>query len=127
VAKVSGDKKQTRASPLTVERRVHMVLVMMYEGWDSSAIVPRISELWDIGERQARNYIKKALARKQELSKEIEASALADAIGARRALRRASQDEAFKLEVLQDEARLLGLYDREGAGQVAGVLIRMDV
>jgi len=119
--------KKKRATNGELAKRINTVFQLICDGWDDQALVPFISKEWDLGHRQARNYIYKARARLAEITDECMVSALGQAIAARRELRRKSQDPEFKLRILQDEAKLLGLYTERTQVDIKGSpLITVD-
>ena len=99
-----------RSSNIELMQRVDSVYRLLLEGWTPRRLIPYITRQWGVKSRQARNYIYKAQALLLQEMEDIRKAALNEAIAARRELRRLSADPRFKLELLQDEARLLGLY-----------------
>ena len=114
-----------RASKLDFEQRVDAVYRLILDGWTQERLVPHIARMWIVKPRQARNYVYKARDRILEAAEQYKGTALAEHLTARRELRRESSDPMFKLTVLQDEAKLLGLYKErvEVAGKDGGAIV----
>lgn len=111
-----------KSDAATVEQRVEMIYRLILDGWDSTAIVQNNAVRgWGLKVRQVRNYIKRARNRmKRELEK-YRLVALDEHIAARRKLRKETHDERVKLEVMRDEAKLLGLYAPEKHDQSGNI------
>jgi hypothetical protein len=103
-----------KASAATIDQRIELIYRLILDGWESTAIVQNPSvKGWGITDRQIRQYISRARTRmKKELAK-YRKVALEEHIAARRKLRREASDGRLALEVLRDEAKLLGLYAPE--------------
>lgn len=106
--------KTTRhATKHELRQRVDAVYLLMLRGVNSTQILQSITTEWSLSERQAYNYLHKAQERLEEEAKIFREHALAEHIALRRQLRRDAMDKddsRFVLDVLKDEARLIGLY-----------------
>jgi hypothetical protein len=97
-----------------IERRIEAVYRLILDGWDSTAIVQNsTSRGWGVKSRQIRGYIRRARTRMRAELEKYRLVALEEHVAARRKLRKETHDERVKLEVLRDEAKLLGLYAAE--------------
>lgn len=102
-----------RATKLEIEARVDHCYRMLLGGMTSIQIVQYGAKKWPVKDRMVYKYIKRAQEKIREDAKDVRQNALEEALLARRQLRAMSEDFAFRLEVLQDEAKLLGLYSPE--------------
>ena len=101
------------ADSLETFRRVEAVVRMLAHGWRVPNVVQTISGSWGITSRQAYYYCRKARAQLELLAKERMANALERGVADRNELRREAHeagDRRLVLDVLKDEAALLGLY-----------------
>ena len=97
-----------------IERRIEAVYRLILDGWDSTAIVQNsTSRGWGVKSRQIRGYIRRARTRMKDELEKYRLVALEEHVAARRKLRKETSDERVKLEVMRDEAKLLGLYAAE--------------
>lgn len=94
----------------TTEQRVEMVYRLVLDGWNSVQIVQNISKKWVVTSRQAYNYVRKARTRIKKEAAKSQKNALERHIIARAQLLKDTNSGRFKLEILKDEAKLLGLY-----------------
>lgn len=100
-----------KASKAAIEQRIELIYRLILDGWETTAIIQNGTvKGWGVKERQIFVYLKRARQRmKKELAQYREV-ALEEHIAARRKLRREASDGRLALEVLRDEAKLLGLY-----------------
>lgn len=107
-----------KASKAIVEQRIELIYRLILDGWESTAICQNTSiKGWGVDNRTVYRYIRRARNRmKKELAK-YRKVALEEHIAARRKLRREASDGRLALEVLRDEAKLLGLYAAEKVEQ----------
>lgn len=114
------------ADKATVEQRIELVYRLILDGWESTAIVQNSTvKAWGLKNRQVWAYIGRARTRmKKELAK-YRKVALEEHIAARRKLRREASDGRLALEVLRDEAKLLGLYAPEKK-EISGTVVTVN-
>lgn len=98
-----------KADKLTKERRVEAVYRLILDGWTRDQIFANTRE-WKVTDSQVRRYIREARERFEEGSALTRAELLAEHIAARRQMRREAKTVKDKLNILKDEAALLGLY-----------------
>ena len=106
-------KQRARATEIAFLARVDEVQTFILSGMENHKIVQIISEKHGIGERQTRNYIRKVRARLEEFSEKMRPGMFAEHIAVRRNLRLKALSEKnyqLALQIVQDEARLWGLY-----------------
>lgn len=107
-----------KADKLTKERRVEAVCRLILDGWTPQQIWQNTAE-WKLSERQQRRYMAEARARFEQGNALTREELRAEHIAARRQLRRDAKTVKEKLDVLKDEAALLGLYPAK-AVEVSG-------
>lgn len=98
------------------QKRINEVYLALINGSNREEIVQYASKKWGVVARSADDLIARARKRLDEEAAEYRATAMAEHLAARRQLRKqASQDKdrRLMLEVLRDEAKLLGLYEPE--------------
>lgn len=97
-----------------IEKRIELIYRLILDGWDSTAIVQNTAvQVWGVKSRQIRGYIRRARTRMKKELEKYRKVALEEHVAARRKLRKETHDERVKLEVMRDEAKLLGLYAAE--------------
>lgn len=114
-----------KADRVTKEQRVEAVYRLLIDGWTREQILPQIAK-WGIKDRMQRNYIAEARDRMKETTALEREMIFAEHIAARRQLRRDAKTVKEKLDVLKDEAALLGLYPAkavEVSGKDGGPLV----
>ncbi len=92
---------------------------MLLRGYRSQEIVNWVKDKWHLRERQAWEYIRKAQEAMQEAFAERQQLALAEHMEIRRDLRKQAykaEDYRLVLEIMKDEAKLLGLYPKLRVG-----------
>ncbi len=104
-----------KADKITYDQRVEVVYRLILHGWTPTQIVQNITnplskDYWGVNSRQTYNYIRTAYRRIREDAAKLRRDALEEHLLARRLLRRETADPKVQLEVLKDEAKLLGLY-----------------
>jgi len=105
-----------KADAITYEERVNTVLSLIYRGWQTQKIVPNISKLWSITDKQARNYVYTARARIEAMYKRAQQHGFEEMIARHNDLRDKGyqdKDHRLVLEVDKEDAKLLGLYAPE--------------
>ena len=102
-----------RANLAEKARRTAAVYELLLDGYTYEDLVAFITQTYKVGKRQAGYYVRWARERmEEELAKRRE-SALAEHIAARQRLRRkVTDDDRLVLQILKDEAELLGLYEQ---------------
>lgn len=113
-----------KASAATIDQRIELIYRLILDGWESTAIVQNPTvKAWGLKNRQVWAYISRARTRMKKELEKYRKVALEEHIAARRKLRREATDGRLALEVLRDEAKLLGLYapeKREISGRDGG-------
>ena len=103
-----------KSDAATIEKRIELIYRLILDGWESTAIVQNTTVRgWGVNARQVRTYIRRARKRMSDELEKYRQVALEEHIAARRKLRKETHDERVKLEVMRDEAKLLGLYAPE--------------
>jgi hypothetical protein len=105
-----------KATKVEMGQRTHEVTNMLLSGASRGDILRIASEKWGASERTADTHISRARAILHEQAEAYRQSAFAEHIAARRALRKLAherEDWRLVLELLRDEAKLLGLYAAE--------------
>lgn len=105
-----------KADAITYEERVNTVLSLIYRGWTVQKIVPNITKLWSIEDKQARNYVYTARARIEAMYKRAQQRGLEEMIARHNDLRDkgyTAGDHRLVLDVDKEDAKLLGLYAPE--------------
>jgi GNAT superfamily N-acetyltransferase len=108
-----------RAGKAQVMERVEIVRDMLLRGHRASAVVKFLTTKQGLGERQAWEYVKKAHQAMESAFQEANRTAMAEHLDVRRDLRKqgyAEHDYRLVLEVMRDEAKLLGLYPKVRIG-----------
>lgn len=114
-----------RTDNATKEQRVEAIYRLLIDGMTTRQILPQIAK-WGIKERQQRYYIAEARERMIEVHALERELIFAEHIAARRQLRRDAKTVKEKLDVLKDEAALLGLYPAKAVelyGKGGGAII----
>ena len=100
-----------KASAATIDQRIELIYRLILDGWESVAIVQnKTVRDFNVKERQIRRYIQRARDRMDKELEQYRVGALSEHIAARRKLRRDAKRAKDKLDILKDEAKLLGLY-----------------
>ena len=99
-----------------VAARVTELHARLLDGWSSTAAVRDAAERWHVSERTAWSYLRRALDQIERDAAEARKAAYAETLMALRSLRRhatLAEDWRLALDVLREEAKLLGLYPRQ--------------
>jgi hypothetical protein len=103
------------------QRRVDKVYTLLLSGSNRQEISQYAEREWGANQRTVDTLISRARDRLSEEAAEYRSTAMAEHLAARRFLRTQAarkKDWWLYLKVLQDEAKLLGLYDTELLGRV---------
>ena len=99
-----------RADNLETAQRVEVVYRAILAGYRTPRIVQFVTKNWGVKDRQGYRYVEIARQQVRVDAAHSREGALDEHLLARRELRRKSEDAWFILQVLRDEAKLLGLY-----------------
>jgi hypothetical protein len=99
-----------KADNATIGKRVSVIYTLILQGWHSADIVRSLSEQWELTGRQIENYIAKARKLIEKSADERREAAFERHLAARALLYKTTKDERLKLKILQDEAKMMGLY-----------------
>lgn len=102
-----------RVNKQTIEARIDAVRLLLLAGKEPAEIARDSSAKWGVTERQVFNYVSTAQERIRGILEVDRVFRTAEALTLRRDLRqraRKTGDIRAELEVLKDEAKLLGLY-----------------
>jgi hypothetical protein len=103
------------------QRRVDKVYTLLLSGSNRQEISQYAEKEWDANQRTVDTLISRARERLSEESAAYRANAMAEHLAARRQLRmQATKNEDWRLllDVLREEAKLLGLYETELLGRI---------
>jgi tRNA A37 threonylcarbamoyladenosine modification protein TsaB len=102
------------------QKRINEVYLALINGSSRQDIHRYASKKWGANDRSTDALIARARKRLDEEAAEYRATAMAEHLAARRQLRKQAaqdKDKRLVLEVLRDEAKLLGLYEPEKVQQ----------